>query len=442
MIASNFWSLIRYLTFAFVTLAIFTSSAWANNNHSAEHSEEHEEVSAKDVVHALDGKNEAEPELRADILDENTKKKGPELLERAQFANKMKNYKAAEKFYMEALTYGLTVTQRKTLLLELGKMYDDMGESSKLAIVYEKFLEKYPNDSARPQILIRLGRLYRDMGGFNIAINRFYEVLNSSLKITEKDLPVYKHLTLKAQLEIADTYFIKKDNENAIKLFRRLLQQELSDDERLRVEFKLAYACYNTKQYEDTIKLLDKLLKENPNSTLAPESHYLLASTYDQLNRTDKAIEETFKLIRHEDAKNPDEGLWQFWKKKTANHLANNFYDQQEYISALKIYQAMVNFSKEPEWQWPVVYQIGRCFERLQRFGRAKQAYEIIVKEEEWKDLDFTMTETLQSIKETAQWRLQHIQWLQKTKSDVQELLNQPQKSEEESTPSNKRKAA
>lgn len=400
-----------------------TSSKTDQQTNTKDEIELHEETLTQDIDHP--NENAEHAILKDNILAKKEKTKGLDLLEKAKMFREMRDYKVAEKLYLEALNFSMTPSNRKVLLLELGKMYDEIGISSKLALVYEKYLEKYPKDSARPQILIRLGRLYREMGAYDMAIKRFYDVLNSSLKISDKELPLFKHLTLKAQLEIADTYFITKEYDKAIKLFKRLQLLDITDEERQRVDFKLSYAYFYIKDNQEVIRLLNKFLSDYPDSTLSPESHFLLANAYEQMNHADQAIKEAFNLIRHKDIQSSNKGLWYYWAKKTANHLANNFYEQEDYISALKIYQAMVSFASSADWQAPIVYQIGRCFERLQKFDKAKQAYEILISGEEWKDQVITETESLKSFKQSAQWRLENIQWLQKNQNDIQSILQE-----------------
>src|SRR5690606_38282313 len=95
-----------------------------------------------------------------------------------------------------------------------------------------------------------------------------------------------------------------------------------------------------------------------------------------------EALETVMTLLKEEDArkeKNPDK--WIYWQKKTGNEFANGFYEQGEFMSALTIYQKLATLSKDPDWQWPVIYQMGLCFERLRLARRAAEAYKFIIDE-------------------------------------------------------------
>ena len=115
-----------------------------------------------------------------------------------------------------------------------------------------------------------------------------------------------------------------------------------------------------------------------------------------------------------------------YWKKRTANQLANDFYEQGDYMSALKIYQAMAPLNADPEWQWPIIYQIGLCFEKLRMLPKAEQAYSLIADKSQWKNTNFKMTETLKAIYETAAWRLEHLRWQLKTETQLETIIRPP----------------
>ena len=44
-------------------------------------------------------------------------------------------------------------------------------------------------------------------------------------------------------------------------------------------------------------------------------------------------------------------------------------------MSALTIYQTLARLNEDADWQWPVIYQMGLCFERLRLSSRAAEAY-------------------------------------------------------------------
>ena len=88
-----------------------------------------------------------------------------------------------------------------------------------------------------------------------------------------------------------------------------------------------------------------------------PESHYLLALTYEQLNQDEESIAELLMLLKEADF-NPEmiadletgnalrdrdivtigkmKAIWAFWKKKTGNYLANKFFEDSNSLTPIE----------------------------------------------------------------------------------------------------------
>ncbi len=346
------------------------------------------------------------------------------MIRQATMATRLKDFTTAEKLYLKLLNMNLEDEDRRQLLLDMAGMYSEAGIISKTAVVYEKFLETYERDPELPSIIIKLGILYRDMGAIKLAISKFYTVLNVSLNIPQEKIDEYVRLSMKAQLEIAETYFQIGDYNEAAKFFSRLTLMKLSQKDQESVHFKTAYTQYLLENYTSVVPALINFIDNYPESHLVAEGHFLLANTYKRLNRPRDAVEETLNLLR-KNLINKDDGekIWFYWKKRTGNQLANEFFEQKDYLSSLKIYQAMAPQSSDPEWQWPIIYQIGLCFEHLRMYPKAREAYRILVDGEEWKDREIILTDNLKSIQEMAVWRIGHIDWQTKTESGLTSLL-------------------
>ncbi len=306
----------------------------------------------------------------------------------------------------------------------MAETYSVVGNTSKTAVVYEKFVETYPRDPELPDIFIKLGILYRDVGAIKLALSKFYSVLNLSLNIPQERMKNYVHLSMKAQLEIAETFFQYGDYKEAAKLFSRLSLFDLSQKDQELVHFKSAYTQYLMENYPIVVAALKKFIENYPDSHLVAESHFLLSNSFKRLNRPREAVEEALNLLRNNlITREGGEKLWFYWKKRTGNQLANEFFEQSDFLSALKIYQAMAPLSSDPEWQWPIIFQIGLCFERLRMLPKAREAYRILIDREEWKDREIVLNENLKSIQEMAAWRIGHIDWLSQTESGISSLL-------------------
>ena len=231
-----------------------------------------------------------------------------------------------------------------------------------------------------------------------------------------------------AMIEIAETYLDAEDYDGAIKFYGRLLRiEDMEINDRGEVLFKHALSHYrrareNLKKEErrkrDSEKSIirpdlktEKLPKADftnvkldlrdysknfPSSQYVPEAHYVLALTYDQLNERKMAIVELLKLLKGspfrpevmnaEIQSKPEHerdykqiarmrGLWIFWKKKTGNYLANKFFEEGDFHSALRVYEAMREIDQTADWRVPVLYQIALCQEKLGLYVQAVETY-------------------------------------------------------------------
>ena len=234
-----------------------------------------------------------------------------------------------------------------------------------------------------------------------------------------------------AMFEIAETFMDSDDYDNAIKFFDRLWRlEQLGDSDRSTVRFKQGLAHYRRarenlrkeermnrlppEQRQDVEIKFDQTpradfakVKESlrgygtlyPQSPYVPEAHYLLALTYEQLNQDEESVSELLVLLKEADF-NPElimnmeqglamrdrdyininklKGVWNFWKKKTGNYLANKFFEDNEYFNAYRIYSAMRDVDSSPSWQVPILYQIALCEEKLGNYVQAMETYSSI----------------------------------------------------------------
>jgi tetratricopeptide (TPR) repeat protein len=309
----------------------------------------------------------------------------------------------------------------------------------------EKWIEsKKRGAPSIPETHIRLGKVYRNLGAYRMALNKFYDSINATLTLPKSDAfelaERRKGRSLerrrdaesnRAMYEIAETFMDSEDYDNAIKFFDRLRRlEDLEDTDRAVVRFKQGLAHYrraseNLRKQESLNRLSpeEKMEKELdydrtpradfakvketlkgygtlfPQSPYVPESHYLLALTYEQLNQDEESIAELLLLLKEADF-NPDliadletgnamrdrdlltiskmKAIWAFWKKKTGNYLANKFFEESEFFNAYRIYSALRDIDQSPSWQIPVLYQIALCQEKLGNYVQAMESYSAI----------------------------------------------------------------
>ncbi len=320
-------------------------------------------------------------------------------------------------------------SEKKAALREIAESYEKNRQQTKAITIYEKMIELFPRDADLPDLFFKVGLLYRETGAYGRAITRLYSVLNTALKINERGITSYRDLSQRAQMEIAETYFLTADYKQAGKFFQLLARSDLSDEQRARVQFKSLHCQFLLDDSAGAVVASEKFLADFPDDASVPECRFIQASALRSVGRKKDAFDAVLALLRAEKArreKAPDR--WTYWQKKTGNEFANEFYKQGDFLSALTIYQTLAKLGEEPEWQWPVIYQMGLCFERLRLVSRAAEAYKYIIDQSKKAVPEGgTLSENLTSLLQMAQWRGEQLAWQYTTETQLQHLLGEPQ---------------
>jgi TolA-binding protein len=291
------------------------------------------------------------------------------------------DYAGATIAYRQILDGKAGVAPTKSALLGLAHMHRKQGSLTKAAAIYEKFLQLYPDDDHVPDALLDLGRTLRSIGAPGLAIARFYNVINSTLKLpTQAGFEHYQLLAKTAQFEIAETHFENGEYAEATKFFSRLRMLDLAPADRARAHFMSAFSLYRDNNFTDAIATLRAFLDQSPDDKNAPEAWYLLSMSLRSLKRPQEALTATLQLLRTEKARTAtDPQAWIYWQRRTGNQLANDFFQSGDILNALAIYQSLATLSVDPNWSIPVTYQVGLCYERLGDIARACRTYRDIL---------------------------------------------------------------
>ncbi len=316
----------------------------------------------------------------------------------------------AELIFAEALSLSVPLEDKRDVLLRMIDLYGEKDVSRSIIII-EKFLQTYPGDPATGRLLLQLGSLYRDQGAFDVASSRYFSVLNVALRDGAVDLAAARLHSTKARFELAEMLAEQDRLVEAAEVYRKIELLDLTPEDRRTIEFRLACVSYETRAFEASATSFAALRNEQPDGPYRLESAYYLASSLKALGREREAFEVVVELLRTQISGNPaDKAQSVYWKRRTGNELANEFYQQGDYLSALTIYQALARMSDTPEWRWPAVYQIGLCFEHLELPQRALEAYQAMLEGIPVQDADRVTTDV--SLRDLARWRLDHVNWM------------------------------
>lgn len=308
-------------------------------------------------------------------------------------------------------------------LLGLARVHRRQGAFTKAAAIYERFLKDYPGDGQVPDALLELGRTHRSLGAHQLAIARFYSVINSTIKLPAEGSVHYQLLAKTAQFEIAETHFQLGNFAEAGKFYTRLRLLDLAPADRARAHFKSAYALHLGKDDEGAVTTLHSYLEQWPEDEHVAEARYLLSLSLRALGRQQEALEATLQLLRTQQA-GGDPKAWAYWQRRTGNQLANDFFQNGDTSLALAVYQGLSALSPEANWRLPIAYQIALCHERLRQAGPALAAYQSIIDGAQPLAEAPAVSPELTELARMAAWRMNQLQWTDHTDRQLASIFS------------------
>ena len=129
------------------------------------------------------------------------------ILDMARRFKREKNTAGAVEYFTKIIESGAPGDMKRTALLDLALLAQQEKQVSRAQVIFNDYVKTYPEDPSVPEILLRQGLLYREMGAPAMALSKFYSVMTTSLALKLDKSDYYKELVLKAQTEIADTYY-------------------------------------------------------------------------------------------------------------------------------------------------------------------------------------------------------------------------------------------
>lgn len=343
------------------------------------------------------------------------------MLKLAAAAVERRDYDAAEIAFRQVIAAPRAPeTQVKTALYGLAQLHRRKGEFTKAAAIYERYLKDYAGDERTPDVLLDLGRTLRSLGANKLAITRFYNVLNSTLKLPGEGFDRYQLLAKTAQFEIAETHFQSGDFAEANKFYTRLRLLDLAPVDRARAHFKAGFALRLQGSLEPAVTTLRSYIEQWPEDENVPEARYLLAVTLRDLKRPQDAFAATLDLLRAEKSRiEIDPKRWTYWQRKTGNQLANDFYEAGDIANARAIYGGLLELAPDPIWRLPITYQLGLCDERLGASDRARAQYQAIIDA-----VGATAAPDFAELATMAKWRIQHMEWRDRTTQQISSFFD------------------
>ena len=337
-----------------------------------------------------------------------------------------KNPAVAAKILISILETNAPPEFKRKALFDLALTMQDSNDYVKAQQIFAQYRHLYPEDPSVPEIMLREGLLYRQMGVNNLAISKFYAVMSTALKQKLDNIDYYKTLVLQAQTEIADTYYLQGQFEEASDFFSRILKSDSPNLNREALEFKLIRSLAYLTNHVETITRAQHFLESYPVNADVPEVRFVLASAFKGVGRNQDAMKQVLLLLQSQEenvSKNPD--IWVYWQRRAGNEIANQLYKEGDYLDALQIYQNLAALDPTIAWQGPVWYQTGLVYEQLQQWQKATAIYGQITA----RQAELTATNSppsLASLYEMAQWRIENIGWMEKARAANHDFQHTP----------------
>lgn len=304
-------------------------------------------------------------------------------------------------------------------LLGLGRALRLAGDSVKAVATYERLCQDHPTWKDLPVALLELGRALREAGAPRLAMNRFYSVIHTTLKLPDAEADLYRRLVRTAQFEIAETHLIAGDAAEAVRFFRRLDLLDLAPADAARARFRTAQALLLAGDRAGARTALERSVALDGEAADGAEARFLLARLLAEDGRRDEALQVTLDLLRlgHTTGDSP---TWRGWQRRAGNLLANRFHDEGEFYSALLLYRALALLDPEPVWRAPVLYQVGLCQERLRQPAAARETYAEILKL-----IGENPPAELAELARMTTWRSGQLDWTTRVRDEIQSLSGQ-----------------
>lgn len=335
-------------------------------------------------------------------------------LEKADYLQQNGEYAAAINTYVNLLNIvDVPHDEHKKALFGLAETYFRRGSLSQSVSLLHQFIDLFPEDERRQEILFQIGLIYREMKLYSEAVTSFYRVLNSIVVTGEADLPKYLKLARRSQFEIARSHFYAEQWELALAFIDRIELFELNPRDRESLHFYKAQATLKIDDLEKSLELIQNFIHTYPSSPLIPEMLYTKADVLAKMQLDDDAVATLMQLLEYGGLPNEELGEeWSRWRQHAGNQFANRYYDKQDFLAALRLYQGIAVLDDREEWQLPIIFQMGLCFEKLGMYDRAMESLNYVVQGiEDFKKSDVPTDAALDQLMQRTQWRLDMLEW-------------------------------
>ena len=341
-------------------------------------------------------------------------------------ASKKQNFNISEQQWQKVLGNTLPQDLNKALIKNLCKIYKAL-QSPVLLLMYEKYTESFPQEYDIPRVHLALVYHYLNLQVYERALYHCYKILNETFNIETQRLTEYSAYVTWAQLGIAQIYMQQKEYEKAFDFFSKIHLDNSNTTLNAEILLGKALCCYHSHHFDEAITLFSQYCSEGLDNIQTPQAYYYLIHCYKKQQDKENVLETIFKFMQlSQEKRTAHSEYWENWdkyQKMSAQEIAQDFYSEGNLIEAIKLYQALVDMNPTPHWQWPIICQLGLCYERLSLPIKSKAAYALIAHaEKEWNDVPIDWNNDLRNYQLQATWHLEQLETYEKIKLNFEQF--------------------
>jgi len=317
---------------------------------------------------------------------------------------------------------------RKSALLQLALIAEKNKEWIRANQIYSHYDSLYPGDPNQVLIHLKMADILRRTGAIEKALLKYHSVIAMTMKMKgfdEKYLPVVQRLGVKAKIEIAETHFVDGDYTNAARLYRRLLTQQHSKSDLVKinkphVHYKLIHSHFLNDDYAKVEGESGSFLKTYSDHPKAIEVRYLLAKILMKKSRKSEALAQFMQILENPTTlKETEPETWTRLQVRIGVEIGGLMVKDGDLMGAVQIHERLLDLKLEEKDLFEVLYQLGILYEDLKYNQKALAFYQRIIDRVKALKTD-DLSRHLKMIGDMAAWRLKTLSWLKAKESEIQ----------------------
>jgi TolA-binding protein len=333
-----------------------------------------------------------------------------DLLAQARYLETTRQFSKAEAAFLRLLASDVPEEIQRNALFDLGTTVQAENDLPRAEDIFAQYFNRWPDDGQIPEVLLKQGQIFRQMGLNSLALAKFYGVMTAALSIKQNRLDYYQRLVLQAQIEIATTHYQMGQFADAAEYYSRLLKLDDPLLDRTQVQFRLIRSLVAVKRYAEAAGEAQDFIARHPDAPDEPETRYYLAQSLKAQGRNSEALQQVLLFLQEEKSRNRDHPeMLAYWQERVGNEIANQLYNEGDYVNALQVYLNLSRLDSSAAWQLPVDYQVGLSYEHLMQPKKAVEIYQKIIAR--GPELGTNAAPGLKAMLDMSQWRINFIQW-------------------------------